>query len=238
MSLFLLSLTVIIPIPFCLLRMKKYDISLLKTIIIYVSFSAVGAIGACIGAYMSGEPIYSVRLYGLIIFDSVLLLLLSRIMKIDIGTMGDFISVPIMVTCFSSKINCYIQGCCTGFYICETQSGEIVRFPSALFEMMLWAFLIVLLSVLEKSGDSKNILWPIAVVWFGILRFIASCFRKYERPLIENILNISAGKVWSLVTSIIGLIYLYYLLRREVNRQPKLYEFLQAIVGTQISTDN
>lgn len=231
MSIFLLSLTVIIPIPFCLIRRKKYDISLLQMIIIYIVFSTVGAVGACIGAYLSGEPISSVRLYGLIIFDSISLLLLSYIMKIDIGKMGDFISVPIMVTCFSSKINCYIQGCCTGFNICKTQVGEIVRFPSALFEMALWALLTAFLLVLEKSGDSKNILWPIMVIWFGILRFIASCFREYEIPFIETFPNISGGKVWSIVSIIIGFIYLYYLLRRNLNRNPKLLEFLKATIG-------
>ena len=229
MSLFLLALAIIIPIPFCLFRRKKYDISILQMIVIYVAFSAIGAVGACIGAYMSGEPIYSVRLYGLIIFDSVLLLLLSCIMKIDIGKMGDFISVPIMVTCFSSKINCYIRGCCTGFVIGETQAGEIIKFPSVLFEMALWALLTVILIVLEKVGNSKNLLWPIMVIWFGVFRFVASCFRESE--IIEAIPSISGGKIWSIVTLIVGLIYLYYLLHRNLDRRPKLSEFFKAITG-------
>lgn len=229
MTLFLLSLTVIIPIPFCLFRRKKYDISLIQMIIIYAVVSTVGAFGACIGAFMSGEPLTSVRLYGLVIFDSALLLLLSCIMKIDIGKMGDFISVPIMVVCFSSKINCYIRGCCTGFVIGETQAGEIIEFPSVLFEMALWALLTVFLIVLEKVGNSKNLLWPIMVIWFGVLRFVASCFRKSE--IIEAIPSISGGKIWSIVTLIVGLIYLYYLLHRNLDRRPKLSEFLKAIMG-------
>lgn len=232
MSLFLLSLTVIIPIPFCLFRMKKYDISLLKTIIIYVSFSAIGAFGACIGAYMSGEPITSVRLYGLIIFDSILLLLLSRIMKIDIGKMGDFVSVPIMVVCFSSKINCFIHGCCSGFAIYETQMGEIVRFPSVLFEMALWALLTVFLLIVEKNQKSTNTLWAIMVIWFGILRFIASCFRGHEKDFIEVLPGISGAKIWSLVVFCIGLIYMYYFLKRNLNRKPKALEFAYAMLGT------
>ena len=198
-------------------------------IIIYAVVSTVGAFGACIGAFMSGEPLTSVRLYGLVIFDSALLLLLSFVMKIDIGKIGDFVALPIMVVCFSSKINCYINGCCTGFVIGETQAGEIIKFPSALFEMALWALLTVILIVLEKVGNSKNLLWPIMVIWFGVFRFVASCFRESE--IIEAIPSISGGKIWSIVTLIVGLIYLYYLLHRNLDRRPKLSEFFKAITG-------
>ena len=231
MSLFLLSLTVIIPIPFCLFRREKYNISLLQMILIYIIVSTVGAIGACMGAYMSGEPISSVRLYGLIIFDSVALLILSNIMKIDIGEMGDFVAVPIMVVCFSSKINCFIHGCCYGFVICETQAGEIVRFPSVLFEMALWALLTIFLLIVEKKQKSKNTLWAIMVIWFGIFRFIASCFRGYEKGFIEALPGISGAKIWSLVTLCIGLTFMYYFLKRNLNRKPKALEFLYAMLG-------
>lgn len=200
-------------------------------IIIYVVISTVGAIGACVGSYIGGGPIISVRLYGLVIFDSIALLLLSRAMNIDIGKMGDFISVPIMVVCASSKISCWITGCCYGFVIGETQAGELVRFPSVLFEMLLWIITTAFLILLEKRGNSKNMLWAIAAIWFGILRFIASFFRGPGSEFTQVLPGISGGKLWSLVTLIIGLFYLYFFLKRNLNRNPKPIEFVKAIVG-------
>ena len=231
MNLLLLSLSIIIPIPFCWFRRKKYNISLLQLLIIYISFSTVGAIGACIGSYMAGGSILSVRLYGLIIFDSITLLLMSIAMKIDIGTMGDFISVPIMVVCFSSKISCIIGGCCYGFIICETQSGDLIKFPSALFEMVLWAIITVWLLILERKGRSKNVMWATMVIWFGILRLFASFFRGNSKEFIQIVPGVAAGKLWSIVTLLIGLVYLYFLLRKTLGRSPKVSEYFKAILG-------
>lgn len=237
MNLLVLSLAIIIPIPFCWFRRKKYNISLLQMLVIYISFSTIGAIGACIGSYMAGGSIASVRLYGLIIFDSIALLIMSHIMKIDIGTMGDFIAVPIMVSCFSAKISCMIGGCCYGFVIRETSAGELIRFPSALFEMLLWAMVSVALLIIEKKGRAKNILWAIMVIWFGVFRFLASFLRGNKKEFIPIFAGISGGKLWSIVAIVIGLIYLYFLTKRNLGRRVKMSEYFKAIVGNSSDAD-
>lgn len=231
MSLLVLSLAIIFPIPVCLLRRKKYNISLLQMFIIYVVFSVVGAIGARMGSYAAGASMFSVRLYGLIIFDSIALLLLSRIMKIDIGKMGDFIAAPIMVSCSSAKIGCLINGCCYGFVILETQSGVLDRFPSALFEMLLWAIIAEFLLIIEKNGDSKNNLWAIMVIWFGFFRFLASFLRGNEKEFVQILPGITGAQLWSFVAFLIGVLYLYLSLKRNLNRNPKVSEILKAAIG-------
>ena len=231
MSLFLLSLTVLIPVPFCWLRREKYDISLSQMLIIYVVVSAVGAVGACIGSFVAGGPITSVRLYGLIILDCGALFALSRLMRIDIGRLGDFISVPIMVVCFSSKINCLLTGCCRGILLFETAAGTPVRFPSAIFEMLLWATLAALLLLAEKRGTAKNTLWAVAVIWFGILRFFVSLLREFPERLTAVLPGVSGGMLWSAVAFLLGVVYLYYFLKRGLGRKPKLSELLRASVG-------
>lgn len=231
MNLLVLSLAIVIPIPFCCFRRKKYNISLFQMIVIYVLFSIVGAIGACIGSFGAGGSIISARLYGLIIFDSIALLLLSHIMKIDIKVMGDFISVPIMVVCFGSKISCLIGGCCYGFVICESTSGNLIRFPSALFEMFLWAAVAAFLIIIEKRGHSENILWPIMVIWFGIFRLLAGFFRGNEQEFIKIWPGVSGSQLWSIVCVLIGMTYLYFFLRKKLGRSPNVSEYFKATLG-------
>ena len=177
---FVLALAIIIPFPLCLFRMKKYNISFAKMLVIYVLTSCIGASGAFIGSALAGGSIFGMRLYGLMIFDFVGMFLLSILLKINIGKLGDFVAPPLMAVCFSAKIACLVSDCCYGFVISQPQGQEPIRFPSVLFEMTLWLVFTVLLLVLEKSGKSKNALWPLTLIWFGIARYFADLLRGLE----------------------------------------------------------
>jgi len=234
MNALVLILAVCIPFPLCLFRMKKYRISLKQMLLIYLVFSVVGAIGACIGSAVDGGTIAGKRLYGLVIFDTMALLIMSRVLKMEVGHLGDYIALPIMATCFASKIDCIVKGCCYGFTLYQLEMQQPVRFPSAILEMIVWAIMTVLLIVLERSKKSTNTLWPIGLIWFGSARFLADFLRgsKIEKEIL--LLGLTGGQFWSLVTLIIGLVFLYLTVSKLNSRKPTAGEFFKAMMGRSI----
>ncbi|MBE6665417.1 MAG: hypothetical protein E7603_04215 [Ruminococcaceae bacterium] len=230
MHLKLLLWAVLLPIPFCVFRKKKYDISWKQLLLIYVIVSFMGAIGACFGSVISGGAFIGVRLYGLMMFDTVTLVLLHYLLKLPIGKLGDFISVPIMMVCASSKISCYIGDCCYGMILYYNE-GQPVRFPSALAEMGLWILLTAFLLLIEHRGKAKNLMWPIALIWFGVVRFSMDYFRGPASERAPFVFSLTYGRFWSLIVFIMGLVLLYIALRKTLERNPKIKEYVKAIFG-------
>lgn len=211
--------------------MKKYGISLRKMLLIYVVVSAVGALGACIGAVLSNESMLSKRLYGLMLFDTVLLFALSPLLKVRLSDLGDFVMVPIMAVCFASKIDCLVKGCCYGVALWGSTPQTVIRFPSAIVEMVLWGIMTLLLLAIERSQMAKGALWPIGMIWFGLARFAVDFLRgsAWEKRVFA--LGLTGGQFWSLVVLLGGAVYLYIVLLHRFQRKPRVKEWLYAVVG-------
>lgn len=225
----LLLLAMTIPFPLCLFRMKKYGISLSKMLIIYLVVSGIGFIGARFGPTVVGIENAGIRLYGLVLFDFIAIFPMSRIMKIDISKYADFIAPPIMAVCASSKISCWLNGCCRGF-VMYYDEGEVVRFPSVITEMAIWAIFVVLLLIIEKKCVEGS-LWPILMIWFGFVRFAVDFLRGSETERIPYFAFLSGGQFWSLVTMFIGIICLYIVLKNKLERSPSVVELLKTTFG-------
>ena len=209
----LLLLTMAIPFPLCLFRMKKYGISLLKMIAIYLVFSTVGFIGARFGPMMVGMEAAGVRLYGLVLVDFFALFLMSLILKIDVFKLGDFIAPPIMAVCASSKIHCLINNCCKGI-IMYYRGNKPIYFPSVIVEMTIWFILVVILLLVERKKSVVGILWPALMIWFGIARFFVDFLRGSERERQSYCLSLPGGQFWSLVILVAGAVFAIYTFQR------------------------
>ena len=231
MSIQVLAFAICIPIPFCIFRMKRYGLDWVRLLVIYVIVSTVGAVGACVGAWASGEPIFSIRLYGLMLFDFLLLWPLSRLMKMTVWDLGDFISVPIMMVCSAAKISCWVRDCCRGIYISWLGTNTSVQFPSQIFEMVLWAAMAVLLIFKEKRNRFTGQLWPFAMIWFGVLRFVVDFLRLSKEPTQIYYMFMSGAKFWSLMTVLVGCGFMYVTLRRKLTRKPTIFELLKSCAG-------
>lgn len=229
-TIILLLLAMSIPFPLCYFRMKNYGISLAKMLVIYGIVSTVGFIGARFGPSLVGIKDVGVRLYGLVLFDFILLFPLSWMMKINIRDMGDFVAPPIMAVCASSKINCMLNNCCKGF-IMYYNGNEPVYFPSALTEMLIWTVLIVLLLLVERKKYLPGSLWPILMVWFGIVRFLVDFLRGSEWEQRPYFLGLSGGKFWSLVAAVLGALTLIHVFHQQWKRYPSIIELLRTAFG-------
>lgn len=215
----LLLLAMSIPFPLCYFRMKKYNISLKKMLIIYIVVSTIGFIGARFGPSWVGIKDIGVRLYGLVMFDFLAIFPMSKIMKIGIREYGDFVAPPIMAVCASSKINCMINNCCKGFVMSNGENGPVL-FPSAIVEMVIWAIFVIVLLLIEKSQKAEGLLWPILMILFGAARYSVDFLRGSEWEHNPYFFSMPGGQFWSLMVLIAGLIYLCFILykkRKETN---------------------
>ena len=224
MNALVLILAIVIPYPLCLFRMKKYHISFWKMMLINLLVTLCGIVGAALGAAVSGGTIWGKRLYGLMIADTLSIFVLSRPLKLSIADMGDFIAPPIMAVCFASKLDCIYRGCCYGIIIKKFETAPALRFPSAIVEMSIWAVLTIVLVLLERSKKTKGLLWPIGMIGFGIFRFITDYFRGAPNERAIFFLGLSGGALWSLITVILGVIYLAWAIRKSKKTALETYE--------------
>lgn len=234
MNVLVLVLAVIIPIPFCLFRRKRYGIGWRQLLLVYAGISLAGAIGACVGSFLAGGSIKGIRLYGLTLFDAMFLPLVAKLIHCKVGRLGDFISVPVAMSCAASKINCIIDNCCKGLVLYHDQSPQAVRFPSQVFELSLWVLLAACLLVLETRKKSENLLWPIFMVWFGLLRYAVDFLRGSALEKLPFFFTMPGGRFWSLIVFFLGLLWMFFALKDKMDRKPKLKELFRSLFGMNV----
>lgn len=216
---------------FCVIRRKRYSLSNGCMYFLLLVFTITGALGSNLGSIISGGALTGRRLYGLMISDTFFLIIGCIAFRSDIGRIGDFISVPILSSCCGGKLNCLLDGCCYGFVMHTNAEGVAVRFPSQCFELALWAGIMVWLITLENRGRARNTMWSLAMIWFGITRYLADLLRGSQWEKVEFAFNLPGGQFWSLVLVAMGLMFMYYSLKRVYGRNPTGREFIKAILG-------
>lgn len=219
-----------IPFPLCLFRMKKYEIPLWKMLIIYLAFSTVGLIGARFGPIWARIEAAGVRLYGLVLFDFVLLLIMSPVIRVDVYRLGDFVAPPIMAVCASAKIHCMMNDCCKGIVMCY-KGDEPIHFPSVIVEMVIWFLFVALLLVVDRKKQKDGFMWPALMIWFGIIRFAVDFLRVsiWERK--PYVFSLTAGQFWSLVSVVIGVGFMVFTFRKQLKRNPTFLEAIKVGLG-------
>ena len=164
-------------------------------------------------------------------FEIASVFLVSWWKKAPSQQVGDYVAAPIASLCCGAKINCVVLDCCSGFILTKREMQSPIRFPSAVMEMVMWAGLAVVLVIFEKKKNVTGLLFPIMVIWFGILRYIADFFRGSAIEQEPFLLWIPAGRFWSLVVSAMGLVLLYFWLKKQLERKPTVKEMLRVCIG-------
>lgn len=216
---------------FLILLRRKYNIPVTMMIVLYVLFTVTGTLGGSFGAVLSGLSWVGKRLHMLVAVDAITLTLLCKLFKKDESLLGDYLAIPVVAVCAAAKVGCLIFGCCYGIELYVNSQGIPVRFPSPAVELTVWVLLAVWLFFVSKKGRAKGLLWPIAMIWVGVLRFLVDFMRGslLERTL--RILGLPAGQLWSLVLLLMGVAYLFRALRKSLHRNPSFKEMLRGMVG-------
>lgn len=200
-------------------------------ILLHVLFTVTGAFGASLGAELSGLTWASKRLHLLVAVDAIALILFCKLLKKDEALLGDYMAIPVVAVCAAAKVGCVIFRCCYGLVLYVNAQGVEVRFPSQIVELGLWITLILILFLMTKKGNVKGVLWPIMMIWFGFLRFAADFMRGFSIERNFKIMGMQAGQFWSLLVMLMGVAYLYYLLRKSRGRNPSVKEMIRQLLG-------
>lgn len=216
---------------FMIIRKRKYEISTKLLIGIHILFTITGTFGASLGAFLSGLMWSGKRLHLLMVVDTITLLIFCRIFKKDDKIIGDYLSIPVIAVCVASKIGCLSSGCCKGIVLFTNDMGNLVRFPSPAFELAGWVSLMIYLYIIEKKGRANGMLWPIALIWFGVFRCLVDFLRESYASSARVFLNLPGGQAFSLLALLCGVTYLFSTLKKINGKTPNSKEFIYAMVG-------
>ena len=190
-----------------------------KYFIITPVMSIVGAFGAKIASYIAYGRFSGTRLYGtvlaLAIFGAVLAIMLCIPYRELYGfsSVGTWLSIAIM------KVPCILQGCCAGRTLFTDSSGNPVLFPSQIVETVIAALFFIWFFRLAKTKYPHGAMFPLMMVWYGIYRYAVDWMRGHPLEQSPFVLWIPAGRFFSLLILIIGLVSLYLVVKkRDVNK--------------------
>ena len=117
-----------------------------------------------------------------------------------------------MITSVILKIRCLHYNCCRGRKIPIFIEGKgFLIFPSQLAEAFFALVVLTILFILFKKNRERKDLYPIMMIIYGMGRFILNSYR-----LVQPILgNLAWGHIWSIVSVVIGTIWLSVLKCKE-----------------------
>ena len=207
-------------------RIKPY-----KFFIIAPMMSIVGALGAKTASYIAYGRFSGTRLYGTVlaiaIFGAVLAIMLCIPYRELYGfsSLGTWLSITVM------KVPCILKGCCAGRILFTNSSGEQVLFPSQIAETVVAALFFIWFYRLSKTKYPHGALFPLMMVWYGIYRYAFDWMRGHPLEQSPFFMWIPAGRFFSLLILVIGLISLYLILKKKENDRMSAKLYVRYILG-------
>lgn len=124
--------------------------------------------------YMSQLLIGFKSITVLIYILPIYLYLSSKYFGLPYGKLSYFLTKPVLITLIISKIGCYFEGCCSGFFL----------IPIQLFELILYFVVYLHINDMYSNNAFKN-----SMIYILIIRYISDYFRldvEYFIPFISN----------------------------------------------------
>lgn len=213
MNWFLLMFTcILIMLLMNCLRMKLYNISIIKILPLTVLVLLGGFLGTYIMFFLENGSWYGKSFFGAVLFFPILLFPISKIFKISLVDLLDYETPAGMAMLAISKFNCFLGGCCKGRVIGYTEDYAPIFFPSQLVEMVVAIVITIILIILEQKEAFKCKIYPMCLIIYGTTRFILERFRWDKGSLL---LGLSAGRFWSIIAASIGILWLVIYSRKN-----------------------
>lgn len=203
----LLVVATIVNFVWLFFNRKDLKTNIFVLVIFSIFHTIIGIIFVGLFAYMESgfkkEALGNISLYGGVFFMPVIYLLYALISKIKISRAFDIFTISLISTLFFARINCLISGCCLGIKFPNSE----IRVPTREIELLFYLlFMIFAISKIYKN-ETNGYIYPIYMLSYGILRFILEFLREGDNTI--GILHI--GHIWSLVSIVIGILFIIYL---------------------------
>ena len=201
------------------LRAKLYNLTYLKAISLSVVLATIGFLSSK-GLYIiehlpeslkNGFSVSGQSFFGILFFVPIAAFILGRFWGLNALESVDIGAPAIVLYMMFLRIGCMLNGCCGGIFIGSFQ------IPTQLIEALGNAVIFLQLSKAEGSDQYKGKIYPLLMISYGVFRF----FLEFLRQTYTYLLGFSSGQVYSIISIIIGSIWLFY------RRKNKLHEKYQ-----------
>jgi len=199
----------------------------------------VGVVGSRVAyivqewAYYSQHPenIWTLKFEGLTSFGGVIggliaMAIWARLRKVSLLALLDVASVPFLVAHSVGRVGCLLNGCCYGgptdsFLGVHFHGLDEARHPAQLYDSLMCLAAAWLISATERRGLMVGRSFSLALVAYGLSRFIYEFWRAGESSTYWGALPITQAQAAALVMCVLGLVGLWITYRRA-HRAPEV----------------
>ncbi len=197
------------------LRMGTVKLLIVTTILMFWGFAAARWVFPFIEAFGNVQEMANLRMYGIFFFDWIGILIVTKIIKTDRPLFFDICAVSMVVCALLGRMDCFVKGCCYGvpFF------GHSFRWP--IREIELIANLLLLAYFIPKilKGKTHGQVYPVCLIYYGMVRFILECFRVEGTPIGSN--GFHLAHIWSAISVLMGIFGLLILSEKQKREKQK-----------------
>lgn len=168
----------------------------LTCLVLSVISGAAALLFAALENYITSKTVFNgaVSTFGIFLISPLILflILMGNKRKSAFFDMYAFYIIPSMVI---QRIRCFIEGCCYGKQIFNTQLKYPTRESEIIFYIWMWFVLIR-----KKKENRTGSLFPLFMVYYGVFRFINEFFRYSDTNALFHLTHI-----WALISIVVGL---------------------------------
>lgn len=184
-----------------ILRKKEFEqVALWKMGLLTVWLTITGVLGTMILAYIEMGTFGGTSFYGAV-FLVPILIMPAILMKISYKDILNLCAPAECAMLVVMRFDCLDKGCCFGRYLPELE----FQFPSQIAEMVVGITIMLTLIRMHKK-DHQVSLYPWYMILYGACRFVLQGFRYGGTD--PWVLGLSQGHLWSLVSMVIGTVWL------------------------------
>ena len=184
-----------------ILRKKQFpQVAVWKMSVLTVWLTITGVLGTMILAYIEMGTFGGTSFFGAVLLVPILITP-AMLMKI---TYKDILNLCAPAECAMlvvMRFDCLDKGCCFGKYLPKLG----FQFPNQIAEMIVGIIIMLALIYMHKKNPQVQ-LYPWYMVMYGVCRFVLQGLRYGGTE--PWLFGISQGHLWSLVSIIIGTVWL------------------------------
>ena len=188
-----------------MVQAKWYKIKLWKCFIITIVLTVIGTIGTYLLFFLENSRWGGVSFYGAVFLVPVIFLPFCKLINIPYGKLMSLCAPAECVMLAIMKIRCFTAGCCYGRELFVTAEGVAVVFPSQLVELFTALIICCLLMYFAKKESGPERIYPLYMIIYGGARFVLNLLRE---PIGVSI-GLPIGNIWSIVSIVIGIFWIY-----------------------------
>lgn len=208
-----------------ILSNKYNEFRLLKLIVNTILLTVSGVFGTMVMYLIETGEFGGLSYYGAVLFIPVFMAFFAFISKQNMAKVLDFSAYGSCAMLAVMKVDCLVKGCCYG----RTFATSGFTFPSRILEGINgFIIMLILLKLLQKYHTKlEGKIYPIYFIIYGCTRFVYNFFRG---DLEAFLWIIPQGHLWSIISIIIGVVWLAILLNKDKKiEQQKQQELAEAV---------